>query len=133
MARLPYVPTAFRQRKPVQVGEIKAGWFLTKLARGGVDVPVHIWHGPPLDPATFEPLDRAPRWQMRLNGSYTDARGEPWDEGDILRTYLFAVKRPIDEREYNYRLAVQQHAIEHDSGPETTPGKPINWNKILPF
>ena len=45
-----------------------AGCYRLRLTRGGPPVALRYWIGPPLDPDTGEELDRAPRWQCRVNG-----------------------------------------------------------------
>lgn len=46
-----------------------AGCYRATLTRGGPPVALRFWMGPPVDPETGEEMDRAPRWQCRLNGA----------------------------------------------------------------
>lgn len=48
------------------------GFYRMRLRSGGVFVGVRIWHGLPLDPDTGEELDRAPRWNAQINGTWSD-------------------------------------------------------------
>jgi hypothetical protein len=133
--RRPYVPAPERRSlEPVNPGVIKAGFFLTRLVRDGILVPVLIEFAPPRDPATAEILDRSPRWCMNLNGSWTNAQGELWGEEDILHTYLFAARRPISAEEYAYKVARQQHMLQHEPDmPEAEPRKRLDYNRLRPI
>lgn len=131
MTRPPYIAPASRLVAPIRPDTPVAGYYLTKLARGGPDVCVRIWHDRPLDPGTMAIMDRAPRWQMELDGNYVNRGGEPWSEEDVIDTYIFASKRPITPEEYSYRRARAGHAAEHEPNmAEANPTKPVNLMKI---
>ena len=60
-------PAAPRGRS-FDADEPVAGFYTTRLAKDGPPVALHFWQGPPLDPDTGEPLDRAPVWHCLMNG-----------------------------------------------------------------
>jgi len=129
--RKPYIAPPSRLLAPIRPDEIKAGHYLTKLARGGPDVTVHIFFAPPLDPVTLAPLDRSPRWLMELDGRHVNAAGEPWSEEDVLDTYIFASKRPISPEEFAYRRARADHAREHEPDmAEANPREKVDLGKV---
>lgn len=70
----------------------RAGFYRTKLIRGGPWVPVRIWFGPPHDPDTGELMDRSLRWQAERDGKPVD----------IDRVWPFCGAQPISEQEYRF-------------------------------
>ncbi len=101
----------------------EAGYYRTKLVRGGPWCAIRIWHGPPADPETGELLDRSPRWQATLNEQ----------ECDIDAVWPFVIDRQISKPEYDYLIALSRHAKTWaPEMPEATPTKPIDFNKTRP-
>jgi hypothetical protein len=93
------------------------------LVRGGPFVPVHIWHGPPHDPATGEALDRSHRWQALVNGDHRDA-SEIWN---------WCCGNPITEADYRHMLAVKDWAVSHaPTEPEANPYQSVNPRAAAP-
>ena len=101
------------------------GFYLIQRRRARrVDIPVHIWWGPPLDPDTGEEMDRSPRWQIELAGALFD---QPLTFGGITFTAISdfwpAVGRePISEVDYRFRVSRAAWAQEHD--PDDALGSP---------
>lgn len=94
-----------------------AGFYRIRLTRGGIWVPVHIWHGPPHDPETGEKLDRSYRWQAKRNGEYVD----------VSEVWPWCAKEPITEEEYHYMLATKNWAETNaPESPEAQPRRKID-------
>ena len=55
---------------------------------------VYVWYGPPPDPETGLPLDRAPRWQATLGG----------DLVDISEVWPWCARNELSETEYEELL-----------------------------
>lgn len=101
----------------------EAGFYRTKLVRGGPWCGVRIWFGAPPDPETGEPLDRSPRWQAEINGNLAD----------IDQVWPYVAGRFIDEAEYRYLTALSKHAKAWDrSLPEAKPTQAIDINRTRP-
>jgi len=80
-----------------------AGFYRTRLTKGGVLVGIKIWHGPPICPDTGEPMDRSWRWQAKCNER----------EIDIERVWPWCGRDPIDAKEYAYLTKLQGWAEEN--------------------
>ncbi len=94
-----------------------AGYYRSKLVKGGVAVGVRIWFGPPLDPVTGEEMDRSHRWQAQVNGECVD----------IDRVWPFGIGERIDQREYDYlRRLAEWAAGELPDSPLANPRKPVD-------
>ena len=108
-----------------------AGFYATRLVKGGIEVPVMIWHGRPV--IDGETQDRAPRWCISIDG-----RPDRFDKDQQCRVPLDAYdywpfRRRIDAREYAFlrrRAAwAKQHAPEH---PAAKPYQPIDLGALPP-
>ena len=118
--------TPYAERKPFVAPEgygisveYQAGYYRTKLVSGGVQVGIHIWHGPPHDPDTGEVMDRSHRWQAHCNGRYIDIdRVWPGCGGD-----------PIDKAEYEYLSKLQDWG--EANAPESSFAKPFKPVDLL--
>ena len=86
------------------------GYYSTRLVRAGQETPVVIWFGPPLDPETGLPLDRAHRLQCRAGGEDVDP-------------LTYWPLRPISREEYRRLVA----AMSDD------PRRPIDVRKARTF
>lgn len=107
-----------------QVGTPIAGFYQTKLVRGGPWVAVRIWFGPPLDPVTKEELDRSHRWQAMRDGKLLD---------DVFRVWPYVVGHEIDEARYNFLLKKADWSVKNDpASPEASPTTPISHHHIKP-
>lgn len=105
-----------------------AGFYRTKLVKGGPWVPVRIWYGPPLDPETGEELDRSPRWQALVNGEEVDGPNE------VEWVWVWCSNKGITEAEYRYMLAKKEHAEKFAPElPEASPREKIDLNKLPPL
>lgn len=103
-------------------GQPIAGFYKSKLVRGGPWVAVRIWFGPPADPITGEELDRSHRWQAEIDGKL--AR-QVWD------AWPYCAGQPIDEAEYRYLTAMKRHAVTYEPEmPEASPRRPVDFNKL---
>jgi hypothetical protein len=99
---------------------LEEGYFLLKKRRAGrIDVPVRVFFGPPLDPDTGEEMDRAPLWQLEINGvnaGYPERpaciSGRPVDSLEGI--WPECKSEPIDKAEYDYRVARADWAEQHD-------------------
>jgi hypothetical protein len=102
----------------VDVSTPVAGFFRHRLRSGSVAAGLRIWFGAPLDPVTGEMLDRSPRWQADVNGTYFD---------DWNRIWPNCVGEPISEAEYRRYCA--QQAWAQTNAPESAfaaPGRKID-------
>jgi len=101
-----------------------AGFYKTRLVRGGPWCPVRIWHGPSFDPATGEWCARSHAWRACLNG----------EQVDIWRVWPGCSGRPIGEAEYRYLRAVGAHATAHEPDmPEARPWMPVDLGAMRPL
>lgn len=95
------------------------GFYRTRLRSGAVYVGVHIWFGPPKDPATGEEMDRAARWQAEVNGRYVD----------LATVWPGCARDPINAQEYAY-LAAQQ-AWGERAAPQSPQADPTRRVDLL--
>ncbi len=132
MSRAPMDYSAPRAAPPVEAFDPDreadapvAGFYKTKLSKGGHPVGVRIWFGPPLDPVTGEEMDRSHRWQAHANGRAID----------LDRVWPFCGRHQIDEREYRYLAELQTWAERNaPDSPQANPHRRINpLTAPLPF
>lgn len=98
-----------------------AGFYQTRLVRGGPFVAVRVWFGQPYDPATGEYCDRSYRWRAAIDG----------EQVDVWRVWPACSGRPISEGEYRYLRTMSAHAKTYEPMmPEASPRKPIDWNRL---
>lgn len=101
-----------------------AGFYKTKLVRGGPWVPVYLWFGCPHDPDTGEELDRSPRWQAERLG-----RLVPVDA-----VWPFCALHPIDQAEHNFLLADHRWHVQYKpDAPQAMPRSKIDLTKLPPI
>ena len=109
-----------------------AGFYKTRLIRGGPLVPVRLWFGAPV--IDGEEQDRAPRWCIEVAGK-TDRiekdEANPEYRGrvllDVYRYWPYCATYPIDEAEYNYLTAHAEWATQHAKHmPDAQPRKAID-------
>lgn len=81
---MPDRAAARADRGPTVGLEPVPGYYRTRLVRGGQEVPAFVWFGPPLDPETGRPLDRAHRLQCRVAGEDVDPY-EVWPMRPVSR------------------------------------------------
>jgi hypothetical protein len=101
------------------------GYYRHKLHSDGHAVGVEIRFGPPLDPETGEELDRSPRAQAFVNGTYTEM-DEVWPR---------CGRHPITKDEHDHLVALQQWGLENaPDSPQANPRKPVDLlSAPLPF
>lgn len=120
--------------EPVAAWPPVAGFYATRLVRGGPRVAVRIWFGPAV--IDGEEQDRGHDWRVEIDGR-TD-RLERGEDGYTCRVALeadaawpFCAKEPIAESEYRYLLDhagwVRAHQPEH---PKAHPRKPVDFNAL---
>lgn len=80
-----------------------AGFYRMRLRASAPFVGVQIWHGAPLDPVTFEPLDRSHRWCAAINGRPVEI-GEVWPR---------CARDPIAAADYAYLTTLQGWAARN--------------------
>lgn len=103
------------------------GFYAFSLRSGAVKVGVRIWHGPPADPHTGEPMDRSWRWQATANG----------EQIDLERVWPQCARSPISEADY--QLMVNRQAWAKEYAPRSafaSPTKkydPLDSANPLPF
>lgn len=106
-----------------QIDKPIAGFYKTKLVKGGPWVPVCIWFGAPLDPDTLEPLDRSHRWNAIRDNRLVD----------IDRVWPSVYGHEISEEDYRLMLALATHARKHDpQQPIANPRKRIDFLTVKP-
>lgn len=114
-----------------------AGFYSTRLVKGGIKCPVRIYFGCPI--VDGEQLDRSPRWCVLINGA--SARTERNDEGDAIgrvphpvdSVWPYCALNPISKSEYRFQLRrvywAKQHAPWH---PAARPREPIDLHSLKP-
>lgn len=94
-----------------------AGYYKMRLRSGAVFVGVKIWYGQPLDPVTYEPLDRSLRWCAAVNGRPVE----------LDRVWPKCANHPETAAEYEYLTSLEKWAKENmPSSPQANPRRPIN-------
>lgn len=124
---------------PVSAWPPVAGYYATRLVRGGPRVAVRIWFGPPV--IDGEELDRSPDWRCEIDG-----RTDRWERDEATgyrcrvaleaeRAWPFCAKDQVTEAEYQYLVAHAEWAREHaPDHPKATPRKAVDFHTIrLPF
>lgn len=114
------------EKKLHQYDQIEAGYYKTKLVRGGPFVPVKIWFGQPPDPDNpGQLLDRSHRWMAIIDGK------EAVDPYDI---WAWVAGRNIKEAEYYTMVRRKAWDQQHDPGsPTQNPEQPVDWMKLKPI
>ena len=113
--------------KPIpRIDRPVAGFYRTKLVKGGVWVAVRIWFDYPPDPdQPGQLLDRSPRWQATVSGSFVDTSWDVWPG---------VSGQPIDEAEYRYLIDLVKWSGKYAPGhPSAQIEKPIDLNSLKPI
>jgi hypothetical protein len=116
-----------------------AGFYATRLVRGGIEVPVRIWFGAPI--VDGDELDRSPRWCVELDGKTTKTERDP-DTGYEARVPLdplhdgvwpFCARKPITESEFAFLTRRAAWAREHQpEHPAATPRERVDVRRLPP-
>lgn len=94
-----------------RVDQPQAGFYWTRLVRGGPKVGVRIWS----EPDAFG----LPTWRAEIDGKPADAN-EAWNHN---------AHRRITEAEYRFLVADAAHARAHrPDDPKATPELPVAWD-----
>jgi hypothetical protein len=116
-------------------GTPEAGFYASKLAKGGVEVAVRIWFGAPV--IDGEEQDRSPRWCAEVDG-VTDKVD---DFGCRVPLDLFddaiwpdRIGRRIKQKEFDYLQRRARWAREHKPDhPAANPREPADVSKLPPM
>ena len=110
-----------------------ARYYAVTMTKGGVRVPLKVWHGHPIDPDTGETLTERPAiWRGIRDGEPCDMY--PRNGGGCIIEYGNGPDQPpiimgeeIDEDEYEYltQLNAYKRAYEPNS-PEANPRKAVD-------
>jgi len=105
------------RRRVDRIDRPRAGFFRTRLIRGGIFVGVRFW---------TEGRD----WRVEIDGRTTRDDGFPLDP---LEVWPYCAGQEITEREFHFlarrRQWAQEHAPEH---PAADPGEPVDLSKLPP-
>lgn len=96
---------------PLRVDEPRAGFYKTRLVKGGPWVGAQIFWQWPTDPHTGEHLDRSPTMIALING---EAR-------ELYEAWVACAKHPISEEEY--------HELRRQAMNGLAVGAPIDLNR----
>lgn len=122
------------------LNEPQSGYYWRRFVRGGVKVPVHIWHGAPIDPVTGEELERSHRWQARIGGGVIGKTIT--DETEILETWISCAGNPITQAEYDVMIGKTRETalgdvytadITEQSPPEDDPYQAVDLRSKRPI
>lgn len=109
----------------LRVDTPQAGFYWRRFVKGGPKIPVRLWHGAPIDPETGEELERSHRWQAMVNGDLVTG------DTAVIEVWISCAGNPIDEAEYDYLLALKNHAVRHEPDlPEAAPNSPIDLHRM---
>lgn len=102
---------------PMHPDTPQCGWFKRKLVKGGIYVAARIWLFSETDIGTGELLDDE-IYQCEVDGQ----RADPFEQWSYLAS------NPITEAEYNYLVALREHAVRHEPDhPMSDPRKAVDW------
>ena len=112
--------------------EPERGFYATRLVRGGIEVPVMVWFGPPV--IEGERQDRSPRWCIAIDGKSWRREKEDHECLVPLDAYdYWPPGRRITASEYAFlrRRAkwAREHAPEH---PAARPYRPVDLAALPP-
>lgn len=109
-----------------QTDKIEAGFYETRVVKGGPPVGVRIAFMPPDDPITGEPLDRSYRWRCWVGDKEIDDQGRIHD--------MAMTARPVDEHRYQYLISVHEWEVEHRPDlPFASPRQAVDLGRIKPL
>lgn len=112
--------------RPVDLNNPEPGFYLVKMAKGGPDVAVRIAR---LCCCTINGGDDSAEhdWQADCDRHSPLCAWRHGEEVPVDWVWPGAAKRRIDADEYAYRLAIKEHAEQHDpTAPEANPRKAID-------
>lgn len=108
-----------------------AGFYATRLVRGGIEVPAMVWHGCPV--IDGERQDRSTRWCIALDGKSCRFDKEQQCRVPLDALDHWPLRRRITAREYAFLRRrtrwAHEHAPEH---PAANPYAPIDLNALPP-
>jgi hypothetical protein len=108
---------------PVRIDIPIAGFYQTRLIKGGPWVAVRIWWGFPSELTPEETVDRLPAWNAERDGKPVG----------ILEVWPHVSGRPIPESEYKFLLARAAHASRYlPDSPFAQPRRRVDMNKAPP-
>ncbi len=128
-----------RRAAPVPLWPPIAGFYATKLVKGGPRVAVRIWFGPAVIDGEIQ--DRGHDWRVEIDGR-TDRVEVDRESGYRCRVALpvetawpYCLNDTVDEAEYRFLLNHSRWAKEHaPDHPKASPRQPVDFNKLrLPF
>lgn len=117
-----------------------AGFYATRLVRGGIEVPVRIWHGAPI--IDGEEQERSPRWCVEVDGRTTKTERDPATGYEarvpldplLDHVWPFCARRPIAESEFAFMTRRAAWAREHQPDhPAATPREPVDVRALPPI
>lgn len=92
----------------------QVGWFKRRLVKAGPFVPARIWMFQPTEDGE---LVGDETFQCEVNGKFADAEDQ----------WLWLCQNPITEGEYNYMMAMSDHAVRNEPDhPAANPNAAIN-------
>lgn len=123
--------------EPLPIWPPRAGFYATRLVKGGPRVAVRIWFGPAV--IDGEEQDRSHDWRCEVDGR-TDRVELDKATGYRCRVALpvevawpFCAKHPIPEAEYRFLLAHSRWAkAEAPHHPKASPRQAVNFNTLRP-
>jgi hypothetical protein len=111
----------FGDASPVTEDEPQVGWYKRRLVKGGPFVPARIWLEREIDEAGELVSDEILRCEVNSIAA------------DPFREWVWLIKNPISETDFNYMKAVASHAAWYaPHEPQANPRKPIEWNTVSP-
>lgn len=128
----------------------EAGYFRTRLVKGGRIVAMRIWFDHPTDPESGDRLDRSPRWWVQVNGgeimelfesgitaAYTmeeaiahriGANYSAEERSDRTNSNVWSNREPITRAEYDYYVSLVRWDTKNRRGPRPT--QKVDWANI---
>lgn len=114
-----------------------AGYYRTKLVKGGPFVPVRIYFGQPVIDGELQ--DRSPCWCVEVDGQ-TDKWEMDKETGyrcrvrrDVEEVWPHCAREPITRQRYEWMVKhaawAKENAPDH---PKASPREAIDWNTLPP-
>lgn len=101
----------------------QAGFYRTRLVRGGIFVGVRVWMHQEIDPETGELCDDE-RLRAEINGIEVEDVAESWSR---------FCDQPITEDEFDYLEQRRVWSLYYaPDDPAANPRRAVDWRKILP-
>lgn len=116
---------------PRVLSEPRAGYFKTRLVRGGPFVGAEIRYGPGSDPDTGEPLDRSWLWEALIGGKHVRIPSpDPLKAGVIM---IWESATEITESEFRFLTADAEWCAKHaPQEPQAKPKEKIDIVELPP-